>query len=77
MPDKKPPEEEKPEENASPGSGTFSLKPAGEMVLEHHDAPPPSGKQRIHDRRPLPLVPDRRPENKTPDDEEAQDPNSK
>lgn len=75
MPDKEPPEEGKPEEKSS-GSGSFSLKPAGQVVLTHHDAPPPSGKQRIHDRRPLPLVPDRRPEEET-DKQDSPDSNSK
>jgi len=41
------------------------LEPVGEIVVEHHPAPPkgPPNKT-IHPRRPLPPVPDRRPETK-------------
>ena len=39
------------------------LEPLGEVVVEYHPAPPkgPPNKS-IHPRRPLPLVPDRRPD---------------
>lgn len=76
MPDEKPPEDENPDERTPSRSGSLPLKPGGEVVLPHFDAPPPSGKQRIHDRRPLPLVPDRRPDDH-PDEADSQDPNSR
>lgn len=38
------------------------LKPAGEVVVEHHETPPPGPPDKqIHARRPLPLVPAVRP----------------
>ena len=48
-----------------------SLESAGEFVVEHHPAPPkgPAGKT-IHPRRPLPPVPEKRPE---ADDKESPD----
>jgi hypothetical protein len=39
------------------------LESTGEVVVEHHDSPPPGPPdKRIHPRRPLPLVPTARPE---------------
>jgi len=39
------------------------LESTGEVVVEHHDSPPPGPPdKRIHLRRPLPLVPAARPE---------------
>jgi hypothetical protein len=38
------------------------LNSLGEFTVEHRDSPPPAApNQRIHPRRPLPLVPDARP----------------
>jgi hypothetical protein len=40
---------------------TTRLKSSGEVVVEHHDVPPPGPlDKQIHDRRPLPRVPERR-----------------
>jgi hypothetical protein len=78
MPDDKPPENQ---ENTEPKDKNgkkpqnprpFSLKPAGEVVLTHHDAPPPSGKQRIHPRRPLPPVPERANDEDTKNEQDSQ-----
>ena len=38
---------------------TASPKPLREVVVPHLDEPPPSGKRKIHPRRPAPLVPDK------------------
>lgn len=35
-------------------------KSVREVVVRHLDAPPPSGKQQIHPRRPAPIVPTRK-----------------
>jgi hypothetical protein len=49
-----------PEHDQQPSApGSFPLKPAGEVEVEHLDSPPPSGKRQIHPRRPLPGVPTR------------------
>jgi hypothetical protein len=46
---------------------TTRLKSAGEVVVEHHETPPPGPlDKQIHPRRTLPLVPDKAPE-KIPD----------
>ena len=34
-------------------------KPMRQVIVTHRDAPPPSGKQSIHPRRPAPVVPSR------------------
>jgi hypothetical protein len=39
---------------------TTRLKSSGEVMVEHHEAPPPGPPDKqIHARRPLPIVPDR------------------
>lgn len=48
-------------ETPSPAPTGFPLKPSGEVVVTHHDAPPRSEPRRIHPRRPAPIVPERRP----------------
>ena len=61
MPDKPPEKHENSTLQENNGEKEkFPLAPAGEVVLTHYDSPPPSGKQRIHQRRPLPRVPDRK-----------------
>lgn len=40
-------------------TGSFPLKPAGEVVVTPLDSPPPSGKKTIHPRRVPPTVPTR------------------
>lgn len=48
---------------ASERVATAKLKSSGEVVVEHHDAPPPGPlDKQIHPRRPLPIVPDRSPQ---------------
>ena len=47
-------------EIASERVTTTRLESAGEVVVEHHDAPPPGPPDKqIHARRPLPRVPER------------------
>jgi hypothetical protein len=58
------------EQKPASGSGAFPLKPSGEVVVKHEDSPPPAG-QRIHPRRPLPIVPTR--EERTGEDSEEDD----
>jgi hypothetical protein len=43
----------------SPAPPTGSEKPRREVLVTHLDSPPPSGKRRIHPRRPAPIVPTR------------------
>jgi hypothetical protein len=40
-------------------SPNTSRKTVRQVVVTHLDAPPPSGKQKIHPRRPAPVVPTR------------------
>jgi len=47
------------ESNHPPTTGSFPLRPAGEVVVTHLDAPPPAGKKNIHPRRVAPVVPTR------------------
>ena len=59
------PEEEKPpnvqdkNEDHGPATGSFPLKPAGEVRVTQLDSPPPSGRKTIHPRRVAPTVPTR------------------
>jgi hypothetical protein len=59
MPDEQDPGKKDESQDHSSAPAGFPLKPCGEVVLTHLDAPPPSGKQRIHPRRPAPPVPTR------------------
>lgn len=83
MPEEKPPDQKNEKEEKPPCTpGSFPLRPAGEVVLAHHEAPPPSGKQRIHQRRPLPQVPDKPKDDQDRDDQDRdeqdpQDPNNR
>lgn len=80
MPDEKPPDqkdEKEKEEKPACSPGSFALRPAGEVVLAHHEAPPPSGKQRIHQRRPLPQVPEKPQDEQARDEQDPQDPNNR
>jgi hypothetical protein len=53
-------------------------KTVREVVVTHLDEPPPSGKQKIHPRRPAPVVPTRedRTGERLAEDTEAEKPNS-
>jgi hypothetical protein len=53
-------------------------KTVREVVVTHLDAPPPSGKQKIHPRRPAPIVPTReeRTGERSAEDANAEKPNS-
>jgi len=43
-------------------SGEFNLEPAGEVAVTHHPAPPKiEEEKKIHPRRPLPAVPEKKP----------------
>jgi len=55
MPDKENPQQDQNEER-QPQEPT---KPARDVVVRYLDNPPPSGKERIHPRRPAPIVPTR------------------
>jgi hypothetical protein len=57
-------------ETPVPAPTSFPLKPSGEVVVTHHDAPPRSEPRRIHPRRPAPIVPERRPEPATDESED-------
>jgi hypothetical protein len=59
MPDEQDAQKEDERQDRSLAPPGFPLKPSGEVVLTHLDAPPPSGKERIHPRRPAPPVPTR------------------
>ncbi len=66
MPSRDTPSRKKPRKRPtqpSPSTGEFTLTSPGEFVVTHKGKPakPPEGK-RIHPRRPLPLVPQARPE---------------
>ena len=63
MPDNENPEK-KQEETEAPAaaSSSFPLKPRGDVVVTHLDAPPCGEPRRIHPRRPAPIVPERRSE---------------
>jgi hypothetical protein len=57
--EKPPPDPEEPDEppSSTPG-GKSRLKYSGEVIVEHHPAPPPGPADlKIHPRRPLPPVP--------------------
>jgi hypothetical protein len=48
------------QDNSSDQPKETHLESVGEFVVEHQDSPPPAPPgQKIHPRRPLPLVPDR------------------
>jgi hypothetical protein len=53
-------------------------KTVREVVVKHLDAPPPSGKQAIHPRRPAPIVPthEKRTENQPAEDANSKKTNS-
>jgi len=56
------PADEKPgnvQDESKPTTGSFPLRPAGEVVVTHLDSPPPSGKKTIHPRPVAPAVPTR------------------
>ena len=47
-----------PKKNDTSSADEFSLESAGEVVVTHHAMPPQTGADnKIHPRRPLPLVP--------------------
>lgn len=55
-------------------SANVRRKPVRRVVVTHLDEPPPSGKEKIHPRRPAPIVPTR--EDRTgeqPDEDEKTD----
>jgi hypothetical protein len=49
-------------DDRAPEQSSFPLKPAGQVDVTHADAPLPMGKRVIPPRRPAPIVPDRRPD---------------
>jgi len=56
------PADEKPgnvQDESKPTTGSFPLKPAGEVVVTHLDSLPPSGKKTIRPRPVAPAVPTR------------------
>ena len=60
-----PPDEEQTEKPANGQVSEVELKPMGRVKVEHHDAPPPGPPdKKIHQRRPLPLVPPTKDEEK-------------
>ena len=48
---------EKKNKNEATAPAPDQQKTVRKVVVTHLDEPPPSGKQRIHPRRPLPIVP--------------------
>jgi hypothetical protein len=62
MPNQSKPENDKPKTTTTRKVAETRLPSAGEVVVEHHDTPPPGPPEKqIHPRRPLPLVPEARP----------------
>jgi len=60
MANQNPRAEEEGRESSSKSVTTTRLKSLGEVVVEHHDAPPPGPPDKqIHPRHPLPRVPER------------------
>ena len=58
MKDQPPPSPKKPPDASSCQPAEIRLESSGEVVVEHHPAPPTSQPDKqIHPRRPLPLVP--------------------
>jgi hypothetical protein len=53
------PKNDEKNEGRDSGSPNTSRKAVRQVVVTHLDAPPPSGKQKIHPRRPAPVVPTR------------------
>lgn len=69
------------EEKITTGESTpanVRQKTVREVVVTHLDAPPPSGKRKIHPRRPAPVVPTREERTGEPsaEDMDAEKPNS-
>lgn len=57
--DEKPANDQDESKDQQPTTGSFPLRPSGEVVVTHLDSPPPSGKRTIHPRRVPPAVPTR------------------
>jgi hypothetical protein len=66
------PDSEESKDKSTGQAAETRLKSAGEIVVEHHDTPPPGpADKQIHPRRRLPLVPAARPKPQANEDSDS------